>query len=32
MLGEIAKAWEQKTAATAALLKELKLSAPEVIS
>lgn len=32
MFGEIARVWERKTAATAALLKELKLSASEVIS
>ncbi|HEX8891020.1 MAG TPA: molecular chaperone TorD family protein [Pyrinomonadaceae bacterium] len=32
MFGEIARIWEQKTAAAAALLKELKLNASEVIS
>ena len=32
MFSEIARAWEQKTEATAALLEELKLSASEVIS
>ena len=32
MFGEIARAWEEKTHAAAALLKELKLIASEVIS